>query len=130
MTVTLPKRCTAGDPIALTCEIENNGKETVRYFDSSRYDVLEIAIVDSRDRQVPRTRFGDLHRRSPLSQRTTREIAPGAKKVITLPLSRLFDLSVADIYIITVRRTLNENSEKPIKMIIDKIKLAIEESPK
>jgi hypothetical protein len=127
LSITIPKKCVAGTSFALTCILDNQGKNAIRYFISGRHDVFEIQIVDSHGKDVPVTRFGALNRPEPLGVQITQEILPGKKVIIPVPLARLYDLTVADTYTMTIRRRVTQTAGKPISLVIGKIKLKVEE---
>jgi len=127
LSVTMARRSAGGAPVVLTCVIENQGKDTVRYSEISLHSVFNILVYDSRGKLVPRTRFGELFKSTTTSREITREIAPNGKKTILVPLGRLFDLTVAGTYSIDVSRVLNETAEKPIRLLIKGAQLEIQE---
>ena len=126
--VTVPKKCIAGNPLALRCIVENKSKKPVSYFDSGRDDIFHIDLADSDEKKVPATRFGQLNLPSKLSLRVSQEIPAGKKLEVNVPLSRLFDLTIADSYKLTIRCRFNEEDEDNlIDLVIKETKLVINE---
>src|SRR5947207_858915 len=83
LSVTVAKASEAGAALALKCVVENQTKNKVYYLTSTGFDFfLKFDVVDSREKTVPKTRFGQRILPQEGGSYVTAEIKPGKSRTI------------------------------------------------
>jgi hypothetical protein len=105
----MPERSAAGESIVIKLILKNESDEDVLYVDSYEYRDYAITIRDSSDVAVPMTKFGQVMGKPGRYYRyIVKKLSPGKNVVVCLNIARLFDLTIADKYTVSVVRTINE----------------------
>jgi len=124
--VGLPKKCVVGsDYVDLRRRKPSQAASTLFQL-SGRFESSRL-IFSIRAERCSRHSVRFLHRRVPGGQNPTRELLPGERNVVVIPLGRLRDLTVADTTKITIRRDFDEDKGRPIQLVIKDIELRVEE---
>jgi hypothetical protein len=129
LTVNLPESVVVGAPLRATAVLDNQSTGVVHYFESSRENIFELSMKDSQGKAVPLTRFGRLHVaniKTP-ARNVRRDIAPGAPLTLTVDVGRMFDLSIADTYTLTLDCKLFDEAEKLIRLEIQNVTFTVQE---
>lgn len=107
----LPERATAGESIVIKLILKNDSVEDVLCAHGSPELDFSIAIKDSSGAVVPMTRFGRqvMGSRRDSYKHNVKPLSPGKNVQVGLNIARLFDLTIADKYTISVARTINED---------------------
>jgi hypothetical protein len=93
----------------------------------SHFRIFEITILDHEGKEVPFTRFGKRVLGGFAIRRTTRKVLPGASFVRHYNLARLFDLSEAGEYRITIRKKVHLERRRTITLEIKNHPLSLRE---
>jgi hypothetical protein len=105
--ITVPKEVFAtGEIINVTILLKNVKAEgSVRLIRTSAWSTYALDLFLSDGNAAERTLFGDMLQEDVNSDyRMITELPPGAISIMTLPLNRLFDLTLADEYELEVTR--------------------------
>lgn len=133
LSAALTKDCIAGEPVNLVLLLKNKGKEDVFYADSSEYRDYRIEVYDAKKEKVPMTRFGTRFIGASPGERWRciyKKLAPGEQIRSVVNLARLFDLTIADEYTISITRIVNENQpDKEIKLEVRGVPFTISDAP-
>jgi hypothetical protein len=127
LTIAAPKRAVAGELLVLGVTMKNESTDSVFYLTSSGIDFLGFEIVDPKDNKVPKTRYGMRALGHLPGSYVTGEIKAGQERALSIPISRLFDLSTVDTYTVTVRCALEDKRDNAIELIAKGIILNLEE---
>ncbi len=116
LAVALPEKGTAGEALPMTITLKNAGRATVTYGHVAGIGDYELAVKDAEGKAVPVTRFGKWWLETvggageERGKYVIRKLEPGQSVSIAANLARLFDLSVAGKYTLTVGRKLNADN--------------------
>jgi len=132
LSVTLPEKVYAGSEIPLAVSVKNEGKTPVGYYRDSKYRECHVAVVDAKGNAMPLTLFGKtvLGTEPGESARVKIQLAAGKGIEVTFNLGRVFDLTVAGDYAVTVTRIFNEGTPQEFKVTISRFAFRVLEPPK
>lgn len=124
-----------GEPVYVSLAVTNKGRDTVTYGTERSIGDYEILLKDDKGNMVPLTRYGRLHMRfgTDRFRRTAyrmEKLRPGDKISALANLARLFDLTLAGKYSLTVKRLINEGSSdvrKPFELVTSPLEIEISE---
>lgn len=108
-TATISEKSRASEPVSLSLQLKNLGEELV-VFNDSPFDTFLLKVKTKDGTVVPATRYLESRFKegkvgAPDVDRARHvdiELAPGKEAEVTLPLDRLFDLSLAGEYVVSV----------------------------
>ena len=107
----MPETVIAGEAIAIKLILKNDSNEDVLCAYGSPYGDFSITIKDSSGSVVPMTRFGRQVMQGNSGESYKHNVKPlsaGKNAQVCLNITRLFDLTIADKYIVAVARTIDE----------------------
>ncbi|BDI30953.1 hypothetical protein CCAX7_30040 [Capsulimonas corticalis] len=102
--------CPAGQPVTLALALHNNGAvPLIVGYSAFEESSFQITVTDNAGRSVPRTAFGDRVLTSPMAVSANWAISldSGKSLLYRFNLARLFDLSRAGIYQVSVQRRIS-----------------------
>jgi len=119
------KEVPAGGPYFVSFRIHNRGKYHVGVDESGYHRVFDITVIDADGAKVPMTRFGIKRLTGAPGRGRTYHLKAGGTYTRLFNLARLFDLSLAGKYRVTIRKTVYAKGD-PRK---GKVPLEIKELP-
>ncbi len=126
--VEIPRKAIAGTEIKIRLLMTNKGKEVVTYGESTELRGFDIKLVDNDYSPVSTTKYWDaIGGNSANSRYVIRELAPGATKIVDFNISRVFDVTVAGDYFLTVSRMFNVLTKNKFSIEVSKAKVVINE---
>lgn len=112
LSVSLPGKYHTGEEVASTFSLKNNGKSDLFYGHTTDYNDFRVTIHDSQGKLVPFTRFGEEELSGTgegqiVKKYFVKKLAPGETLQHSYNLERLFDLTVAGKYKVSVSIEIN-----------------------
>ncbi len=126
----VPERATAGESIVIKLILKNDSGEDVLCAHGSPERDFSIAIKDSSGVAVPMTRFGrQVMQGNPRDsyKYNVKLLSSGKSVQVSLNIARLFDLTIADKYTISVARTINEDLSGKERQVSMKTTFVVQE---
>jgi hypothetical protein len=131
--VGLPQKAIAGEAIDIKLTLQNDSNEEIRILTVIKYQDFSIEIKNPSGTAIPKTRFGQLvihndddHRPHNYHIQT---LSRGQKYQADLNIARLFDLTIADTYTISISRMITETASGKNREVSANATLAIQEPP-
>jgi hypothetical protein len=127
--VSFSKACLTGESIWCDISVANKGQKNVSYEHISDYRDFIIHVADAAGQPLPLTRFGNTviaGNSGELKKVTIKFLAPGENLFRHYNLARLFDLTVAGKYTLTISREIDDQSEKHV-LKVESIEFTVSE---
>lgn len=107
ITVEIPRLSyRAGESILLKVTLKNVGQKELRFRQSTPYAMYDIMVKTENGTEIPKTRFGQKHAWGAAFPKSFLTLGPGEEHSVSLPISRLFDMTLAGKYSIVVSKKI------------------------
>ncbi len=117
LTVEMPKRLyQVGAPIPLTVRLMNMGQKEVQLRQSTVYTMYDITVRDEDGTEMPKTRFGQKQAWGAAFPKGFIRLTPGQEHSVSLPISRLFDMTLAGKYTIAVSKAIATRDSDKVRV--------------
>jgi len=126
LSVEIPPERPAGYPYPLHMAVTNQGSDLVTFVVVAKYKFFRLALQDGAGAEVPLTRFGKRLVAEPARRKRLTPVKPGISIGHLYDLARIFDMSEAGNYVLTVtNRVLFDSGPETLQ--VEKIPLVIRE---
>lgn len=118
----------AGQPVVLTVVLRNDGQREARFARLSKWFEYDYTITVADGQSVPLTRFGQQQRRFTEvgGPAVLQELEPGQEVVSKVEISRLYDLTLSDRYVIEASKALlSQNGQGSVKVASNRVDFEI-----
>lgn len=106
----IPKKCVAGHAIEVVISLVNRSKNKVIYSHVHKWGDFGVMVKDDKGKPVPLTKFGYFRIGGEREEyaRKTKRLTPGKSHSVSINLARLFDLTFAGTYELSLERPIND----------------------
>lgn len=128
-TATIAEKSLATEPVLLSLQLKNDGEEILAFSDVP-FDTFLLKVKTKDGAVVPATRYLE-SRLKPERERgryVIIELAPGKAAGLTLPLDRLFDLSLEGEYLVSIEAKFTANRVAK-KVVVENLPLRMQHPP-